>query len=161
MKRRCSSQLMLTLAVLLGPVGVASVAAERTIEEFKKYAAKKLPSFSNSQLNALAKLVDKDGSGTISDAEFADRFSALRKVAAGKTAKLPTTKKKTDKPSAGSSGKPVVIEALTRSDKATVLLITAEEIAAAWKPFAEWKTRNGKVSSWKFGTNQRFAASRL
>jgi len=45
-----------------------------------------------------------------------------------------------------SQGEPVVIPALTNSDEATILLITADEIVVAWKPFAEWKTRSGKVT---------------
>lgn len=40
-------------------------------------------------------------------------------------------------------------------DKATVLLITAEELAAAWVPFADWKTRGGKAT--KIVTCQQIA----
>lgn len=34
----------------------------------------------------------------------------------------------------------------TPTDKATVLLVTGQEIADAWKPFVVWKTRNGKAT---------------
>ena len=41
---------------------------------------------------------------------------------------------------------PVIIDALTPSTDATVLLITADELAKSWVPFAKWKTQNGKLT---------------
>lgn len=45
---------------------------------------------------------------------------------------------------ARSGGRPDTASTSTRP--ATVLLITAEELAAAWAPFAKWKTRGGKAT---------------
>ncbi len=44
------------------------------------------------------------------------------------------------------AGNSFVIPEFTATGKATVLLVTCEEIAVAWKPFAVWKTRNGKAT---------------
>ena len=121
-------------------------AADRTLEEFKKYAAEKLPNFTPAQLDALAKAVDKNGDGKISDAEFANRLQALRKIAG--PGRRPKQKPKADTPGPPEKieAKPVVVPALTKNGSATVLLITAAEIADAWKPFAAWKTQNGKAT---------------
>ena len=124
-------------------------AADRTLKEFKKYAAEKLPNFTPAQLDALAKAVDKNGDGKISDAEFANRLQALRKIAgAGGRPKPPKQKPKADNPGPPEKieAKPVGVPALTKNGSATVLLITAAEIAGAWKPFAAWKTQNGKAT---------------
>ena len=40
----------------------------------------------------------------------------------------------------------VKIPALVESNDAPVLLITADELAEAWVPFAKWKTQNGKLT---------------
>lgn len=116
-------------------------AGELTLAEFKKYARPKAPSFSKSQLDALAKGVDKNGDGTISDAEFAGRMAVFRKIAAAGAAPSEETGQPSSRPNKESSkSEPATISALTNSDKATVLLITADELAVAWKPFSEWKT---------------------
>lgn len=60
--------------------------------------------------------------------------------------KTPAPRRSKEDSSVARKGNPVIISSLTNSDKVTVLLITADEIAVAWKPFAEWKTRSGKVT---------------
>ena len=69
----------MVVTFVLGFCGLdRSFAADRTIKEFKRYAAEKVPAFSRSQIDRLAKAVDADGNGTISDAEFANRMAAFR-----------------------------------------------------------------------------------
>ncbi len=127
-----------------------SAAADRSLAEFKEYAAGKLPDFSDAQLDKLAKMVDKDGNGTISDAEFADRMTALQKVRQGAAdpvpPKQPVSKETGKKLSDSPKEKPAVIGKFTSTGKATVLLVAGDEIATAWKPFARWKTRSGKAT---------------
>ncbi len=139
---------VLSLSIL--GTGVA-YAADRTLEEFKKYAAGKLPDFSDAQLDALAKGVDKNGDGVISDAEFAGRMEVLRSIRAGRQPaaeekKGPPSRPQKKKSPPASKNKPGTPPALTKLDEAAILLITADELAVAWKPFAEWKTRGGKVT---------------
>jgi len=147
--------------LLLVVMGTGNLHADdQTLEEFKKYAAGKLPGFSAAQLDALAKGVDKDDDGKISDAEFANRFETLRGItAAGKS---PADKKKepTPRPSKkrtldAAKVKPAASPSRAKSAKAIVLLITGDKIAAAWKPFARWKTRAGKAT--KIVTVQKIA----
>lgn len=141
-----------TLAMLfVASVGAGrSISAERTLAEFKEYAAGKLPGISRAQLDQFAKMVDKDGDGAISDAEFNDRFAALQKLRQGggdPSPSEPTTDKEgSEKPPVAPGTKPVVVAKLTYTGKATILLITGDEIAAVWKPFVQWKTRNGKAT---------------
>lgn len=52
-----------------------------TVKEFAKYAGEKLSGFD--QIDAFAKKVDADGNGEISEAEFADRQTALRAMVSG------------------------------------------------------------------------------
>ena len=125
-------------------------AAERTLAEFKEYAAGKLPGIGDAQLDKFAKMVDKDGDGAISGAEFNDRIAVLQKFRQGggepAPAKLPLDKENSRKPPVALSAKPVVVPEFTNTGKATVLLITGDEIATSWRPFAQWKTRNGKAT---------------
>lgn len=132
-------------------VAVNSFADDRTLEEFKNYAAGKVPGFSEFQLDSLAKRVDKNGDGIISDVEFAGRLEALRRVASRqlpsveqKDQTLPPASKEENPPKA--IPKTVIIPPITNLSQATVLLISGDEIAVAWKPFAEWKTRSGKAT---------------
>jgi hypothetical protein len=137
-------------ALLLGSVSVgSSAAADRSLAEFKEYAAGKLAGFSDAQLDEFAKMVDKDSNGVISDTEFNDRHTILRKIMQGGAPERPgppANKESSEKPSDSPHAKPPVILGFTGMGKATVLLVTGAEIAAAWKPFAEWKTRNGKAT---------------
>ncbi len=133
------------------------LAGDRTIEEFKKYATGKLPNFSSAQIDALAKGVDKDRNGFISDDEFTGRLEVLRKIATardasseGKKQTNPRDAKRKEKDP--STAKPIVIPA---SANATILLITSDKIADAWRPFAKWKTQCGKAT--KIVTVQQIA----
>lgn len=143
---------MAILAVLfLAFLGAGtSSAAERTLAEFKEYAAGKLLGISDAQLDKFAKMVDKNGDGVISDTEFAGRMASLQKLRQGggepAPVKPPSGKESSEEPSNSPSAKPPVNPEFTSTGKATVLLITGDEIADAWKPFAEWKTRNGKAT---------------
>ncbi|NQT94076.1 MAG: hypothetical protein HQ559_15040 [Lentisphaerae bacterium] len=143
---------VVVLAVLLvTSVGVGrSIAAERTLAEFKQYAAGKLPGVSGAQLDKFSKMVDKDGDGAVSDVEFSDRIAVLQKFRQGGNGTAPVKPRSEEAGGNGTSnsakGERAVVRQSTDAGKATVLLITSHEIATAWKPFAEWKTRNGKAT---------------
>jgi hypothetical protein len=144
MKNILVSKSALMAAVLLGLIVTStSLAEDRTLAEFEKYLANKVPNFSESQIRTLAKGVDRNSDGTISTAEFANRADVYRVIIArgGFFAK-----KKKGPASDASTDKTPVRPAINSSAKATVLLVTANKLAAAWKPFADWKTRNGKVT---------------
>lgn len=141
------SRLVIVVATLIVSANSRNTeAADRTVDEFQAYVAKVLPGLSKAQLKAFATAVDQDGNGIISDAEFAKRFTILRKAAANRSSKPDSPNESSAGPTEDLKGEPTVIPALTNSKVATVLLITADELAAAWKPFAEWKTQGGKVT---------------
>ncbi|MDF1745219.1 MAG: C25 family cysteine peptidase [Gimesia sp.] len=122
-------------------------AADQTVDEFQAYVATISPDFfSQAQLKMFAAAVDQDGDGVITSLEFEKRFVALEKI----TKNNSFTPNSTSSPSTVSSAKlksiPTLIPALANSRAATILLITADEIADAWKPFAEWKTQGGKAT---------------
>ena len=127
-----------------------SIAAARTLAEFKEYAVGKLPAITGAQLEQFAKMVDKDGDGAISDAEFNDRLAVLQKFKQGggepAPAKPPSGKESSKRPSDAPNAELAIVPEFTNTGKATILLITGDEIATAWEPFAEWKTRNGKAT---------------
>ncbi len=129
---------------------------ERTPKEFKDYVNKRLGGrLSKAQLEEVTKLIDSDQDGKISEQEFAKRMQVIRKVLA---AKKPAAKKATqsDQEKTKNNGqkndekksthKVVSIPAFADSKDATVLLITGDELAKAWVPFAKWKTANGKLT---------------
>lgn len=124
----------------------ANVETNRTVDEFQAYAATALPHFSKSDLKTFAEAVDQDKNGIISDNEFANRFTVLHQFEVNRSSRPNSL----SGPSSGSPENlkkvPTIIPALTNSETATVLLITADELAAAWKPFAEWKTQGGKAT---------------
>jgi len=117
-------------------------AQEQSLDEFKEYVAGKTNGqVSDSKLAEIAKLVDKDGDGKISEAEFEDRMDAFQKVMSGEDESVP------EEADANEKQEVVVVPALTDSSDVTVLLVTADELAEAWQPFAHWKTSNGKLTS--------------
>ena len=120
--------------------GVRGGAAERTIKEFKRYAAERAPQFSESQLDALATGVDSDGDGKISDKEFSGRIEVFRRISRGDS----PANKVGDRSKA--AAKLVVVPPEVDADAYPILLITADKIAAAWKPYATWKTRSYTVA---------------
>lgn len=147
----CRSYLLSVLILVPVLCGIKhSHAADQTLDEFKKYAADKLPAFSPVQLDRFAKGVDADSNGVISDAEFANRAAALNKMAAAPDEPASEGKPEGHQPSGETDTprgdiEPVVeLPRLDGSEQATILLITAVQLVAAWKPFAEWKTRCGK-----------------
>lgn len=133
-------------------------AQDRTLDEFKDYVNEK----TNGQLDAdtLDKIVgsvDKNSDGKISDDEFKARMAAFQAVLSERgrpdtPAKKPKEKLPQDAdgktPSASEVAQDNVtsVEPISNSPDATVLLITADELAAAWIPFAKWKTQNGKAT---------------
>lgn len=148
---RLNTTLVVAAAIFV-PLALASaVPADRTLAEFKEYVASKMSDLSDAQLDAIAKLVDKDGDGVISEGEFGGRMAAIQTVIASGEATAPEDDGEemiAEPVPAGSSdymsGTPVDVPPLTGSPQVDVLLITGDEIAKAWVPFAEWKTRNGK-----------------
>ena len=142
------TKLLLALNFVVLIVGT-STADDRTIKEFKQYAAERVSALSESQLDAFAAAVDKDGDGKISDAEFAQRRSALEKLAANQT---PPAKKASKEMKAAKEEQPepvhevVVIPARVETDTYPILLITADSIAKSWQPYADWKTQSGRAT---------------
>lgn len=66
---------------LAGFLTVSTTAQDRTLAEFKKYVKDAAGDrISDQQLDELVKAVDKDGDGTISEAEFEARMEAFQKV---------------------------------------------------------------------------------
>lgn len=153
-----------TIALALASLAPLTVAApaidDRTIGEFKEYVSEKVPNLSDAQLASIAEAVDKDGDGIVTDQEFAGRMAAIQTVLSGGG---PPPRGSGEAPSgpapAGASdylsGTPVDIPALTSAAAIPVLLITNDEIAEAWIPYAEWKTRGGKAT--RIITVQRIA----
>ena len=151
-----------------------TVLDERTTAEFREYVAEKLSNLTDKQLDSIVAKVDANSDGTISDAEFDKRIAAIQSVLSGKNDDDDSNKKpKSDSGDSDDSDsddsdsddsdsddsddsdsdnaepvktEPVIIDALTPSTDATVLLITADELAKSWVPFAKWKTQNGKLT---------------
>ena len=124
---------------------------ERTPEEFRKYVNEKLGGrLSKKQLNEIAKKIDANRDGKISEKEFAGRMRVIRQVLSGQKPNRSRKKADGQKPEKKDRvesksiqpGKVVEIPALARSKNADVLLITGDELAKAWVPFSKWKTAN-------------------
>lgn len=130
---------ILGLSLLI--IGACSevIASDRTLDEFKEYAANRLSGLSESDLDAFARRVDGNGDGKISDAEFSKRIEVLR------TLNSPDESKPTRKPSRVAASA-VVVPQIVVADTYPVLLVTADELAMAWVPYAEWKTKLGKAT---------------
>lgn len=135
----------------IGIINAPCSAQDRSIDEFKDYVNEKTGGqISQQQLEEFASRVDKNSDGTISESEFEDRMSIFSDIMSENGNREgsepadepePTTEnpeQKTEKVST------VTIAPLTKHDDATVLLITADELAESWIPFAKWKTQNGK-----------------
>lgn len=113
---------------------------EQSVQEFKEYVSGRLGGqLSESQLDEVAKRVDSNGDGTVSEDEFETRMDVIRGVLSG------GEDGEMDEQPDG-SGEVVAVAPLTNSTDATVLLITGDELAEAWLPFAKWKTANGKLT---------------
>ena len=145
------SKAMLTIAVCLFVTACNSaLAEERTTAAFKKYVNKRTAGrLGDDQLNEIVRLVDKNDDGKISDKEFADRIAAFQRVATSQRPERSPKRTQAAKESSDSSIEtaPVVeVARFTDSPTATVLLITGDELAKSWIPFAKWKTANGKLT---------------
>ena len=133
----------------------AASAQERTLDDFKEYVNGKTGGELDAKLlDKIAALVDKDSDGKISDDEFENRMEAFQSIVGGDSPTPSERKSSGDKDkakkivdaSAATSKKVVVVPPISNSPDATVLLITADELAEAWVPFAKWKTQNGKAT---------------
>lgn len=134
---------MLLFAILTPSLAPAQ---EKTIDEFKNYVRGKLQGLGEAELSKIAEAVDKNGDGKISDDEFSKRMQAIGQVMSGarpSPGQNPSTEKKTEPVT---RHEVVEIEPLVDSQDAPVLLITGDELAEAWVPFAKWKTANGKLT---------------
>ena len=123
-------------------IATSGAAEDRTIKQFKQYVQSRLGDrLTAAQLNQVGDLVDANSDGKVSEAEFATRMERISDVLSGKVPSKPK------KPAVESKPPPIVeTPPLVRNGKATVLLITADELAEAWIPFAKWKTTNGKLT---------------
>jgi hypothetical protein len=148
--RLVAGVVLATLVLVSAGAGV-STGADRTVKEFKEYAAGKLPGLSEAKLDRFAKMVDKDADGVISDAEFGARMAAAREILRGgstpkapkESAENPNKKKPDEKEPAE---RPAEAPQSAVVGKAAVLLITGDDLAVAWRRFADWKTKNGKAT---------------
>lgn len=67
-----------------GLFSVEATAQDRTLEEFKEYVKGVAGDrIDDDQLDQLAKMVDKNGNGSISESEFEDRREAFQKMMSG------------------------------------------------------------------------------
>ena len=144
--------LLLTAPFVLAPAR-AQVERERTVAEFKTYVSGKLTNMTDEQLTALATLVDKNSDGVIDLQEFADRMTAVRQVLSQSAPPVPSPRQPAGATPAGSPATDAPATEASAADaglppgtNATVLLITSDELAAAWAPFARWKTRQGRAT---------------
>ena len=139
---------------------------DRTAKEFREYIAGKLSYLTDEQLDSIVAKADANNDGKISDEEFDNRMAVIQSILSGeKNDSKKDPKSDSDSPapddsnsddsdsgdsdsgdSESTENKPVIIEPLTPSTDATVLLITADELAKSWVPFAKWKTQNGKLT---------------
>jgi len=149
-------QTLLIPAACLGLLASATAQqpTTRTLDEFKRYVADKLSGMSDAQLDAIAKAVDKDGDGVVDAKEFAGRMAAIRSAMAGGADGQPRRPRR-DRPKAQAKkagpsdyldGEPATVAPIAPNGQATVLLISGDELAEAWLPFAEWKTRQGRAT---------------
>jgi len=120
---------------------------DRTAKEFREYIAGKLSYLTDEQLDSIVAKADANNDGKISDEEFDNRIAVIQSILSGeKNDSKKEPKSDSDSPAPSTENKPVIIEPLTPSTDATVLLITADELAKSWVPFAKWKTQNGKLT---------------
>ena len=156
---------LLVFILLLGTTVSASILTlpntildEQTAAEFREYLTGKLGNLNltEKQLDSIVAKVDANNDGKISDEEFDNRMAVIQSILSGKKDDS-NEESKSDSDSSDSDDsdsdnsepaekKPAIIDALTPSTDATVLLITADELAKSWVPFAKWKTQNGKLT---------------
>ena len=122
-------------------VAGSATAADLTLDQFKQYAASRLQGVDAARLTRLAAMVDKNSDGKISQAEFADRMSAVQKILRPDTPE--PTPPKPVKPAEPQS---IVAVETNHAGDATILLITSDKLAKTWQRYADWKTQNGKAT---------------
>ena len=75
-------QLVIAFGFVLGASG-SVVIRDRTVDEFRKYAAGKLSGLTDARLDEIVKRVDADSDGTVTDEEFAKHVRIFRDVMNG------------------------------------------------------------------------------
>ena len=132
----------------LASLSAGSFSEVMTLEEFETYLRSKLPDLTVEMADRISLMVDLNADGEIDDEEFKDRMAAVRKVrSSGAPGSAPA--KPVVKPVVMADymdGDAVSSAPLTATDRAELLLLTGGDLAAAWGPFAEWKTRQGQVA---------------
>ena len=139
----CCLSLLLVTAVLADVPADRDGDGQTTIEEFNAYVRQRAAGISPKQVREIAELVDADDDGFISEAEFAGRLDAFQSVTSGDAAAKEVGGQEQSEVDY-LDGEIATVPTLISTDDATLLLITGDEIAAAWEPFAFWKTRQGK-----------------
>ncbi len=121
---------------------------EMSVEEFVDYLGDKLPHLPKELRTTVAKKVDANSDGEISEAEFEGRRRILQEVMGSRRA--PGAPRGATQPEAKPvvmatylDRDPVVVPPLVDGGHAEVLVITGSDLAKAWLPYAIWKTRKG------------------
>ncbi len=112
---------LLIAASCLSFVGSALAQGDATRAKFEEYVKGRLPQMSARQVTRIAELVDKNGDGKISDAEFEGRMRAVAKVREGGEGEDGDDR---ESGADHKGGEPVAIAPLTKDGAATLLLIT-------------------------------------
>ena len=138
---------------------------ETTVAEFKEYLSEKIASLTEDQIDAIAKQVDSDDDGVISESEFKERMEVIQAVLSEEADKADKTEKadqseESDKPEsseamekqadeaepdkAKTETKPLEPAVGDLENRADLLVITSSDLTEAWHPFAIWKTQTGR-----------------
>ncbi|MGI9243578.1 MAG: C25 family cysteine peptidase [Verrucomicrobiales bacterium] len=127
----------------------------RTTKEFREYVASKLSQIPGEKLDEIVAAVDKNSDGVVDENEFAGRMAAIQSAMRGDGDGGAPQNRRDRRPEAKSEpivtsdymdGAPVTIPQLSPGNAATVLLIAGDELAEAWRPYAEWKTQQGRAT---------------
>lgn len=156
-KRLWLTLLTMTLLVAQTPSQqlAAMVQEDSTIEEFKEYVSDRLSNLTDAQIDAIAKQVDSDGDGTISEDEFENRMEAIQAVLSREAEESDDespkdemekeTAEETDDDNAKEKTSSPGVEPIgDLANRADVLVITSSDLAEAWNKFAIWKTQTGR-----------------
>ena len=122
---------------------------EQSIDDVKAYLAEKLSGLEDEQLGAIAKRIDADGNGKVSESEFENRMDAVQAVMSADAEPVDGSDEKaeveSDEAEQATAPLPYSRMAYTPiSKRADVLLVTSAELAESWKAFANWKTSTGR-----------------
>ncbi len=123
-----------------------------TVGAMLTYLQSKLPQLSDSNALKIAKLVDTDGNGSISADEFSQRMAAVQSVMQNEDNAPEDNAPEASEPATAlkiadyMDGEFAAAAPLTAGDRATLLIITSNDLLDAWRPFATWKTQQGKAT---------------